>query len=137
MTEAKKPEPAAEVTPVGVSSTRTSDGKIVRKAPPGSRRAGANAAHRKGPFVKYVGEASHRKISAADWASLPGMVAPNGGFQPTVWEPKNDKMIECAAFSDEQLDYLLLDDNQPSGGHSFLEMDYDADGNLVQVVDEA
>mgnify|MGYP000922524918 FL=1 len=46
-------------------------------------------------------------------------------------------MIEVSAFSDEQLDYLLLDDTQPGGGQSFLEMDYDADGNLVQVVDEA
>ena len=58
------------------------------------------------------------------------------GYQTNTWDPKNDKMIECSAFSDEQLDYLLLDDMQPAGGHSFLEMDYDANGNLVQVVEE-
>lgn len=133
MTEAKKPEP----TPVGDVAPKSVDGKIIRKAPPGSRRAGNPVARRKGPFVKYVGEASHRTISSADWGSLPGIVAPAGGFQDTTWEPKNDKMIEVSAFSDEQLDYLLLDDTQPGGGQSFLEMDYDADGNLVQVVDEA
>lgn len=132
MTEVKKPEP----TPVGDLS-KTVGGKIIRKAPEGSRRAGATGAKRTGPFVKYVGEASHRTISAADWASLPGMQPPAGGYQDNTWEPKNDKMIECSAFSDEQLDYLILDDTQPSGGQSFLEMDYDADGNLVQVVDEA
>lgn len=133
MTEAKKPEP----TPVGDVSS-ASGGKIIRKAPAGSRRAGAAGKRRVGPFVKYVGEASHRTISAPDWASLPGMKPPNGGYRDSTWEPKNDKMIECAAFSDEQLDYLLLDDTQPAtGGQSFLEMDYDSEGNLVQVVDEA
>ena len=133
MTEAKKLEP----TPVGEVTLKSAEGKLVRKAPVGSRRANPSGSNRKGPFVKYVGEASHRTISAADWASLPGMQPPSGGYQETTWEPKNDKMIECIVFSDEQLDYLLLDDTQPGGGQSFLEMDYDTDGNLVQVVDEA
>jgi hypothetical protein len=43
-------------------------------------------------------------------------------------------MIPCSEFTDEQLDYLLVDDTQPKGGHSFLEVDYDDDGNVVQVV---
>lgn len=136
MTEAPKKPEAPEPSPVGVSSVRTPEGKIVRKAPAGSRRAGGTGGKRKGPFVKYVGEASHRKISSSDWASVPGMAPPSGGYQTNLWEPKNDKMIESAHFSDEQLDYLLLDDTRPEGGHSFLEVDYDDQGNLVQVVDE-
>lgn len=132
MTDVKK----VELTPVGDTST-LSGNRVVSKAPAGTRRGGAKVVTRTGPFIKYVGEASHRKISAADWSSLPGMEPPAGGYQDNTWEPNNDKMIECAAFSDQQLDYLVLDDTQPSGGQSFLEMDYDSEGNLVQVVTEA
>jgi hypothetical protein len=96
---------------------------------------------RRGPFVKYVGNASHRVIRAADWGQL-GFPPKDekAGHQEFLWGPKNDYMIESSKFTDEQLDYLLIDDMQPGGGHAFLEVDYDEDddGNrvLVQVVDE-
>lgn len=109
--------------------------------PPGvkARRARRKARQeRQGPFVKYVGNASHRVIRAGDWGQL--------GFegkeaqQEVLFGPKNDYMIETSKFSDEQLDYLLIDDMQPDGGHAFLEVDYDTDENgnkvLVQVTDD-
>ena len=127
MSEVEKPKPG----PVG-------SGKIVRRPPPGSRRAGgAKKSKRQGPFVQYVGQASHRTISAQDWASIPGMAPPKGReYADSTWDLANDRILECAQFSDEQLDYLLLDDIQPTGGQSFLEVDYNEDGVLVQVVDE-
>lgn len=130
--------PAPAPAPVGIGSVRTSKGKIIRKPPPGSRRAlkGKQGPTRKGPFVKYVGDASHRRITPADWATVAGCKPPPGGYQVNTWEPKNDKMIECSHFSEEQLDYLLIDDMRPAGGHSFLEMDYGPEGKLMQVVDE-
>jgi len=108
--------------------------------PPGVRERRRRIARkqRKGPFVKYVGAASHRIIRPSDWGSL--------GFQPKdkeaghqtfQWGPQNDYMIETAKFTDEQLDYLLIDDVQAgSGAHSFLEVDFDGDGNLVQVEED-
>ena len=42
-------------------------------------------------------------------------------------------MIPVSAFTDEQLDYLLVDDKQVKGHHSFLEVDYDDEGVLRQV----
>lgn len=112
--------------------------------PPGvqQRRARrAKSKERKGPFVKYVGNASHRVIRAADWGQL-GFTPKDKdkGHQEFLWSPANDYLVESAQFTDEQLDYLLIDDVMPGGGHSFLEVDYDEDedGNrvLVQVTDE-
>lgn len=112
--------------------------------PPGVRERRARRARRQerqGPFVKYVGDASHRVIRAADWAQL-GFEpkSKDAGHQEFLWGPKNDYMVESSKFTDEQLDYLLIDDMMPGGGHSFLEVDWDEDDNgnkvLVQVVDE-
>lgn len=105
---------------------------------PAASRRRAKAKARKGPFVKYVGGASHRVIRASDWGQL-GFEPKGEVHQEFLWSPQNDYMIESAKFTDEQLDYLLIDDVMPGGGQSFLEMDYetDKDGNtvLVQVTD--
>ncbi|QHB37438.1 hypothetical protein PP339_gp032 [Mycobacterium phage Onyinye] len=105
------------------------------------RRRRSKALERKGPFVKYVGGASHRVIRAADWGQL-GFKPKDEktGHQEFLWSAKNDYMVESEKFTDEQLDYLLIDDVMPGGGQSFLEVDYEEDENgnkvLVQVVDE-
>lgn len=109
--------------------------------PPGARERRSRRVARKrrqGPFVKYVGQASHRVITPTDWRQL-GFTPKDKetGHQTFEWTPKNDFMIESAKFTDEQLDYLLIDDMQHGGtAHSFLEVDYDEDGQLVQVVDD-
>jgi len=93
---------------------------------------------RKGPFVKYVGPASHRIIRPYDWATL-GFTPKDkdAGHQTFSWSPQNDFMIESNKFTDEQLDYLLIDDVQHgTNAHSFLEVDYDDDGQLVQLLDD-
>lgn len=104
--------------------------------PPGvsARKRRVEKKRRKGPFVKYVGAASHRIIRPPDWKSL-GFKGPETD-QTHSWDTTNDYLIESGDFTDEQLDYLLIDDLQASGAHSFLEVDYDSDGQLVQVVDE-
>jgi hypothetical protein len=109
--------------------------------PPGLKaRRGRRAAKkgRQGPFVKYVGAASHRIIRPHDWATL--AFEPknkDAGHQTFTWSPQNDYMVESSKFTDEQLDYLLIDDVQHgTNAHSFLEVDYDADGQLVQVLED-
>ena len=127
---------------VGNSASRNvlTDG---HPTPPGLQERRSRRTRRKertGPFVKYVGSASHRVIRPSDWGQL--------GFKPKdekvghmefLWNPKNDFLIESSKFTDEQLDYLLIDDVMPGGGQSFLEVDYyeDEAGNkvLAQVVD--
>ena len=100
--------------------------------PPGDIRRRAPKPRREGPFVKYVGNASHRKITPAQWKSLGIDLADDKAEH--VWSVANEKMIETSQFSDEQLDYLLIDDRQPgSNAHAFLEVDYDDKGQLVQV----
>lgn len=108
-------------------------------APPGvkerrSRRV--KRERRQGPFIKYVGHAAHRVIRAADWRSL-GFTGkpPENGYADTTWGLKNDFLVESNKFTDEQLDYLLIDDVQGNGAHSFLEVDYNDNGQLVQVED--
>jgi hypothetical protein len=92
---------------------------------------------RKGPFVKYVGAASVRVITPTHWNTLGFQDVPKDGFAQVEWTSKNDYMVESKAFSNEQLDYLLIDDMQAGGrAHSFLEVDYDSDGQLVQVIDD-
>lgn len=116
----------------------TAKAGVLRDNPaPGSRRrVRRGAKRRQGPFVKYVGPASDRRIAPSDWASLPdvGQAPKDKPYDTNVWNLANDKMIESAAFTDAQLDYLLIDDMQPAGGHSFLEVDYNEDGALDQVV---
>src|SRR5882672_2573968 len=131
-TAVKKPE----VGTVAKAPVATPGGKVLRSNPaPGSRRRSRTAAQRRqGPFVKYVGPASHREIEPSDWASL--AIKPDQDAEPfskVVWNIKNDKLVETKFFNEDQLDYLLIDDMQPSGGHSFLEVDWveDADGNVV------
>jgi hypothetical protein len=109
--------------------------------PPGlrARRARRSARKaRKGPFVKYVGAASHRIIRPHDWAQLAFTPKDKDqGHLTFTWDPKNDYMVESSKFTDEQLDYLLIDDVQHgTNAHSFLEVDYDDDGQLVQVLEE-
>jgi hypothetical protein len=103
---------------------------------PPKRGRRVRKAQRKGPFVKYVGHASCRQITPPDWKTLAHENPPKDGFQTDTWDLKNDFMIESSKFTDEQLDYLLIDDVQGNGAHSFLEVDYDADGNLAQVVED-
>lgn len=147
-TAAEKAEAASKSTSSVTegNAPQRSPGKVVRKLPPGSsRRAGKTADKRKGPFVKYVGDASLRVITASDWASLVDVEPKTkrtedkegnatGGFSESRWSVlDNERMVEASHFSESQLDYLLIDDMQPGGGHSFLEMDYDSEGVLVQV----
>jgi hypothetical protein len=102
--------------------------------PPGDARRGTARKQRKGPFVKYVGPASHRTINPAAWKTLQIPLKQDDATH--TWSVANDKMIESANFTDEQLDYLLLDDLQVgTGAHSFLEVDFNDDGKLVQVTE--
>lgn len=83
---------------------------------------------RTGPFVKYVGAGDKRTITATDWRSL-GIPATDGH----EWSATNDYLIESSAFSDAQLDHLLIDDVQHgTNAHSFIEVERDSDGHLVQ-----
>lgn len=107
--------------------------------PPGVRERRARRVakkKRKGPFVKYVGGASQRIITCVSWKTLAIPLKDNNANH--VWDMKNDFMIECAEFTDEQLDYLLVDDVTPAGVHNFLEVTW-GEGKqkdqLVQVVD--
>jgi hypothetical protein len=103
--------------------------------PPGDIRRRAPKPTRKGPFVKYVGDASHRKITPAQWKTLG--IGLHDDVATHTWSVANDKMIESSEFSDEQLDYLLIDDRKAgSNTHAFLEVDYNESGQLVQVVPE-
>ena len=99
--------------------------------PPGDIRRRTKRAVRKGPFVKYVGMAAQREISAADWATLDIELRDKNASH--VWGIKNDKLVEADKFSDEQLGYLLLEDKTTAGVHNFLGVDFDKDGNLIQV----
>lgn len=100
--------------------------------PPGDIRRKTRRERRSGPFVKYVGAAAVRTINPTQWHTL--AVPLKSDTATHTWSFENDKMIEAAHFSDEQLDYLLVDDLQPGRNtHSFLLMDYDEDGQLVQV----
>lgn len=100
--------------------------------PPGDVRRRVPKKRREGPFVKYVGPVSHRMIRPQQWASLG--IELKDKTATHVWSVNNDKMIESSQFSDEQLDYLLVDDLQKgTNTHTFLEVDYDDDGQLVQV----
>lgn len=104
--------------------------------PPGDiRRRSGKASSRTGPFVKYVGRASHRKITPAQWGSLSIPLKDDGAT--SVWSVANDKMIESEQFTDEQLDYLLIDDMQPgTNAHAFVEVDFNDKGQLEQVVQQ-
>lgn len=113
--------------------------------PPGLRERRSRRirrTRRQGPFVKYVGAASHRVIRPADWKTIPGCEPVKAGkedgvFQTNTWSPKNDFLVESSSFSDSQLDYLLIDDvHQTTGAHNFLEVDYDDNGQLVQVLED-
>lgn len=98
-------------------------------ASPGVRVRKTEVNNPKGPFVKYVGDATQRIITPAHW----GQRHPDLTSETThVWDMKNKFAIPVSEFSEGQLDYLLIDDLQANGGHSFLEMDYNADGDLVQ-----
>lgn len=83
---------------------------------------------RKGPFVKYVGAADKRTISATAWRSL-GIPATEGH----EWSAANNYLIESSAFSDAQLDHLLHDDVQHgTNAPTFIEVNHDEDHDLVQ-----
>lgn len=108
-------------------------------APTPQRRAEPDA-KTGGPFVKYVGEASQRLIKPHQWVATVGQHPDSTDekpvtFESSSWDKTNSKIIPVSKFTNKQLDYLLLDDLQapPKGGHSFLEVDYDKDGKLVQV----
>jgi hypothetical protein len=100
--------------------------------PPGDIRRRTDRKKRTGPFIKYVGAASHRIIRPYQWATL--QIPLKDKEATHTWNVANDKMIEADKFTDEQLDYLLIDDLQSgSNAHAFLAVDYDNDGKLVQV----
>ena len=86
---------------------------------------------RKGPFVKYVGAAAKRTITATDWRSL-GIATDAKAVHE--WSAANNYPVESSQFNDAQLDYLLIDDVQHgTNANSFIEVNHDADGQLVQV----
>lgn len=88
---------------------------------------------RKGPYVKFVGQASHRIIRPHHWRQkfpTDKLKNPNATHK---WNPGNGLMIPVKEFSESQLRYLLEEDTQKRGGHSFLLMDYNRDGKLIQV----
>jgi hypothetical protein len=122
-TSAKTEQPKQENKPMSKNAPQ----------PPGDLRRRSKTPKRQGPFVKYVGRASHRRITPAQWKSL-GIELKDEGATNT-WSIANDKMIESSEFSDEQLDYLLIDDRQSgSTTHAFVEVDYNDKGQLEQVV---
>jgi hypothetical protein len=131
MAESAAPKPKTDTK--AEAPIETPAGGPSGSLPPGSRRRRVEKKQRTGPFVKYVGPASERSVQKHDWVALG--IDP-GKATSQVWNLKNDYMLESEGFSDEQLDYLLIDDMQQTGGHSFLEVNYDSDGNLVQVTDE-
>ena len=105
------------------------------KRPPGDLRRRTRKEKREGPFVKYVGSAAVRKITAPQWRSL-GIDLKDKDAEHS-WTVANDKMVEASKFSDAQLDYLLIDDlQQGTNAHAFLLVDYDENGQLVQAVYE-
>ena len=99
--------------------------------PPGDVRRRVAKKRREGPFVKYVGPVSHRMLRPEQWKSLG--IPLEDDTATHVWSVNNEKMIEASNFTDEQLDYLLVDDLQKgTNTHAFLLVDYDDDGQLVQ-----
>jgi len=62
-------------------------------------------------FAKYNGQASTRRITKADWASI-GIKA---DFD-TIWHFGNDFQISLDDLSDEQVDYLRRDGLFTVGG---------------------
>lgn len=105
--------------------------------PPGDLRRRVARKQRTGPFVKFVGSASHRIIRPEQWGEL--NVELKNAKATHTWNVDNDKMIEASEFSDGQLDYMLIDDMQQGiGSHSFLLVDYDDSDppQLVQVVED-
>jgi hypothetical protein len=119
----------------GVGTGATGKNKALpanAQRPPGDVRRRVARKQRKGPFVKYVGAVSHRMIRPAQWKSLG--IDLKDDTATHVWSVNNDKMIESSEFSEEQLDYLLVDDLQKgTNTHAFLEVDYNDKGQLVQV----
>lgn len=101
--------------------------------PPGDirrRNTGAKK-QRQGPFIKYVGLAARRQIDPTAWATL--NIELKDKKATHVWDLSNDKLVEANSFTDDQLDYLLVDDTSRDGIKNFLAVDYDKDGNLEQV----
>jgi hypothetical protein len=85
-----------------------------------------------GPFVKYVGTGTNRLIQPHHWKQkLQDKVHDPDATHD--WNVDNNFCIPVKEFSDHQLDYLLVDDRQDNGAHSFLEVDYDDNDQLVQV----
>lgn len=87
---------------------------------------------RTGPFVKYVGSAAKRTISGAAWRSL-GIDLKDRDVTH-LWSAANNYLIESSAFSEAQLDYLLVDEVGPNGAHTFIEVNHDEDHDLVQTI---
>lgn len=125
--------PASTTLPQVPDPKRSQDASTTPKFEP--RRRTPDPRKPNGPFVKYVGIASHRIIRPHHWRAKFGgdddkMKSPGSTH---TWSHKNGKVIPTSEFSDEQLDYLLTEDLQGKGGHSFLEVDYNDKGKLVQV----
>jgi hypothetical protein len=124
-------------TPAPKAESKSENKPLPKDAPkpPGDIRRRSQKPKRQGPFVKYVGRASHRVIRPSQWKSL-GIDVKDEGATHT-WSVANDKMIESSEFSDEQLDYLLIDDRQSgTNTHAFVEVDFNDKGQLQQVVPE-
>ena len=131
MAATTKPDAEGSSTPAPPEGSNQSNMPAAQR-PPGDLRRRSGPTKRKGPFVKYVGSAALRKITPAQWKSL--AIGLKDDKVEHVWAVKNDKMVEVSQFSDDQLDYLLIDDlQQGTGAHAFLLVDYDKDGNLQQV----
>lgn len=100
--------------------------------PPRQQRRAPGAGLPKGPFIKYVGPCTRRIIRPHHWHSKLGKENVKDSSTTHEWSSKNKKLIPVSSFSDAQLDYLLIDDMQARGGHSFVVVDYNDAGQLVE-----
>lgn len=72
-----------------------------------SDEAAKDAKGTKKKFVRYVGEATRRVITKADWAK-----AGFEGVETTEWSIANDQALASEDFTDAQIDYLLKTDGR-------------------------
>lgn len=136
-----KPKVEAPASTEGDKVENTSSLPVSAR-PPGDLRRRGKKEKRKGPFVKYVGAAALRRITPAQWNSLAIDLKKVGDGDDarvveSTWSVANDKILEASKFSDDQLDYLLIDDlQQGTNVHAFLLVDYNENDELIQVTYE-
>jgi len=77
------------------AATTVEPGTNMPNKPPGDVRRRAPKKVVKGPFVKYVGDASHRIIRPPQWKQLGVQLKDEGATH--VWSVANNKMIPCCS----------------------------------------